>query len=96
MNQYKFLIDGPVYNEAVYTWQNVVGGVLDLSRIIITAICLIALTILAIKYFVESPTVKSEQKHALPDYIIGIVIFLGAANIIPFLVKFVLSILSNI
>ena len=96
MSQYEFLINGPVYNEAVYTWQNVIGGVLDIVRIVVTGICLIALTILAIKYFTESPTVKSEQKTALPYYIIGIVILLGVANILPFLIDIVSSILSNI
>lgn len=96
MEQYKFLINGEVYDEAVTTWQNVVGGALDLSRIIITGFCIIALTILAIKYFSNSPTIKSEQKSALPDYMIGIVILLGAANIIPVLVKFVAAILEQI
>lgn len=96
MNQYQFLINGNVYDEPVYTVQNIIGGIIDVVRIVITAWCLIALTILAIKYFTESPTVKSEQKSALPDYIIGIVIFLGVANILPFIVQFISSILNQL
>lgn len=96
MNQYEFLINGNVYDEPVYTVQNIIGGIIDIVRIVITAWCLIALTILAIKYFTQTPNVKSEQKHSLPDYIIGIVIFLGIANIIPFIAQFVSSILDQL
>ena len=96
MNQYEFLISGNVYGKAVDTTQNIMGGIIDIIRIIVTAVCLIALTILAIKYFSNTPTVKSEQKSALPDYIIGIVIFLGVANFLPFIVEIIGSILAQI
>lgn len=96
MNQYQFLISGPVYNEPVETVRNLIGGTIDIVRIIITALCIIALTILAIKYFSESPSIKSEQKSVLPDYMIGIVMFLGITNILPFIVDIISSILSQI
>lgn len=96
MGAYNFLIGGPVYNKAVVTTQNIVGGIVDVIRIVVTAICLIALTILAIKYFMGTPTIKSEQKSELPDYVIGIVLFLGIANFLPFLVELIGSILNQI
>lgn len=96
MKQYEFLINGNVYDRAVYSTQNIMGGIIDIIRIIITAFCLIALTILAIKYFWGTPTVKSEQKSELPDYMIGIIIFLGAANFLPFIVEIIGSILDQI
>ena len=96
MNYYHLLVNGNVNNDLVSGFQMILGNILDLSRIVVTGFCIISLTILAINYFRTSPTVKGEQKHALPDYVIGIVILLGAANILPFLVKLVSSILSAI
>ena len=96
MSQYNFLINGPVYDRGEYTVQNIMGGVIDIIRIVVTAICLIALTFLAIRYFMGTPTIKSEQKSELPDYIIGILIFLGVANFLPFLVEIIGSILAQI
>ena len=65
MNQFQFLIDGPVHDSAVYTFQNVVGGIIDLIRIVVTGVCLIMLTVLAIKYFSNTPTIKNESKDLI-------------------------------
>ena len=96
VNHYYLLVNGNVDQKWVTAVQVVVGNLLDLSRIIVTALCIIALTFLAIDYFRTSPSVKSEQKHRLPDYVIGIVILLGSANILPFLIELVSSILVTI
>lgn len=96
MNQYNFLINGPVFNEFVDTIRNVLGSGLDIVRIIVTGMAIIALLILSIKYFTETPTGKSEQKNALPDYIIGIVLFVGATYILTFLMEFISTVLSKI
>lgn len=96
MNQFQFLIDGPVHDSAVYTFQNVVGGIIDLIRIVVTGVCLIMLTVLAIKYFSNTPTIKNESKNALPDYIIGIVIFLGIANFLPFIADLIGAVLNQL
>lgn len=96
MNQLEFIINGPVYNTAVSTTQNVVGGALGLVRLAVTGICLIALTILSIKYFMSTPTVKAESKSSLGTYIIGIVIFLGVTYFVPFFIEFIGSIFAQI
>ena len=96
MNQFEFLIDGPVYDNAVNTTQNLIGGAIDLIRIVVSGVCLIMLTVLAIKYFSNTPTVRNESKNALPDYIIGIVIFLGIANFLPFIADIIGAVLDQL
>ena len=97
VNHYQLLTNSNNVDEnLVGAVQKLFGNVLDLSRIIVTAICIIALTFVAISYFRSTPSVKSEKKHVLPDYIIGIVILLGTANILPFLIELVSSIIGTL
>ena len=94
MNQYKFLINGPVYDKPVSYLQNFMGSTIDIVRIIVTGVCLIALAILAIKYFWGTPGVKAEKKTDLLEYMMGIFIFLGITNIIPFIAELLDSVFA--
>lgn len=96
MNQLQFLVNGTVYNTAVEGTRNVVGAVLGVVRLGVTGICLIALTILAIQYFMSTPSLKAESKSQLPTYMIGITIFVGLTYFIPFLIEFLGSIFAQI
>lgn len=96
MNQYNFLINGPVNGGIVNTTRNIMGSGLDLVRILVTGIAIIGLLMLAIRYFTGSPTIKSEQQQVLPDYIMGIFIFAGGSYILTFLVEFIGTVLSKI
>lgn len=96
MDQLQFLVNGAVYDTAVEGTRNVIGAVLGVIRLGVTGICLIALTILAIQYFMSTPSLKAESKSQLPTYMLGIVLFVGLTYFIPFIVEFLGSIFAQI
>ena len=74
-----------------------IGWFLNWLRIIGTAAALIFLTIMAIKYMSsDKPESKKQLKESLPHYILGVIIFIGAVNILYYIEELVTFALSQL
>lgn len=71
------------------------GWVLNWLRIFGTAAALILLTIMAIRYMAsDKPDSKKQLKESLSHYVLGVIIFIGAVNILYYVAELVTYALS--
>ncbi len=83
--------------------RSIIGNVLNVIRIAGTGIALIALTVMAINYFTADGriTKRSSEEMAkikgtqLLNFAIGVGIFIGASNLLYFIVTFVEEVITN-
>ena len=71
--------------------RNVVGAIIVFVRVIGVGVTIIMLTVLAIKYMTSAPSDKAEiKKHAI-IYIIGVLLFFSAIEIVSLIRQFVIK-----
>lgn len=71
------------------------GQILNIVQIGGTAVSVILLIILGIKYMVSSPNEKATIKEKLIPYVIGVVIFFAATNLVAIVIGFAQGISSS-
>lgn len=68
------------------------GQVIGMVQLAGTSISLIALVILGIRYMLSSPNEKASIKEKLTPYLIGVLIFFAASNLVAIISRFALGI----
>lgn len=71
--------------------QNAAGAILYIVKIIAVGIGLIMLAVLAMKYMLASAQDKASIKQSAVVYVVGAVVFFGAAGILNIIQQFVAS-----
>ena len=71
------------------------GQILNIVQIGGTAVSVILLIILGMKYMVSSPNEKATIKEKLIPYVIGVVIFFAATNLVAIVIGFAQGISSS-
>ena len=80
-------------NSAVATSaQNIVGTIINVTRIIGTGVAIIMLTVVAIKYLSAAPGDKADIKKHAVVYVVGAVVLFASTNILGIIAKFAASI----
>lgn len=64
------------------------GKVFTVVQIIGSAVSLIALLVLGMRYMLSSPNEKASIKEKLTPYIIGVIIFFAATNLVAIVARF--------
>lgn len=77
--------------EGVSDLDNKTGKILSIVQIAGTAISLVALLILGMKYMLSSPNDKATIKEKLVPYVIGVIIFFAASNLVTIVIKFAMG-----
>ena len=67
------------------------GKILNIVQIAGTAISLVALLVLGMKYMLSSPNDKATIKEKMVPYVIGVIIFFAASNIVTIDIKFAMA-----
>ena len=67
------------------------GKILSIVQIAGTAISLVALLILGMKYMLSSPNDKATIKEKMVPYVIGVIIFFAASNLVTIVLKFAMG-----
>ncbi|HJJ12075.1 MAG TPA: pilin [Clostridiaceae bacterium] len=67
------------------------GKILNIVQIAGTAISLVALLVLGMKYMLSSPNDKATIKEKMVPYVIGVIIFFAASNIVTIVIKFAMG-----
>lgn len=67
------------------------GKILNIVQIAGTAISLVALLVLGMKYMLSSPNDKATIKEKLVPYVIGVIIFFAASNLVTIVLKFAMG-----
>lgn len=73
-----------------------IGFVLNWIRLIGTGMALIILTYMSLRYINAGPTRRGELKKNLQNYAIGVIVFIGASNIIYYVEQLVELILADL
>ena len=74
--------------ESVSDLRNKSGIALNIVQIVGSGVSIIALIALGIKYMLSSPSEKADVKTKLVPYVIGIIIFFGASNLVTMVIRF--------
>ncbi len=74
--------------EGVSDLRNKSGIALNIVQIVGSGVSIIALIALGIKYMLSSPSEKADVKTKLVPYVIGIIIFFGASNLVTMVIRF--------
>lgn len=77
--------------DGVSDLDNKTGKILSIVQIAGTAISLVALLILGMKYMLSSPDDKATIKEKLVPYVIGVIIFFAASNLLTIVLKFAMG-----
>ena len=77
--------------DGVSDLDNKTGKILSIVQIAGTAISLVALLILGMKYMLSSPNDKATIKEKLVPYVIGVIIFFAASNLVTIVLKFAMG-----
>lgn len=77
--------------DGVSDLDNKTGKILSIVQIAGTAISLVALLILGMKYMLSSPDDKATIKEKLVPYVIGVIIFFAASNLVTIVLKFAMG-----
>lgn len=83
--------DGIYNKEGVSDLDTKTGKILNVVQIAGTAISLVALLILGMKYMLSSPNDKATIKEKLIPYVIGVIIFFAASNLVTIVIKFAMG-----
>lgn len=67
------------------------GKILNIVQIAGTAISLVALLVLGMKYMLSSPNDKATIKEKMVPYVIGVIIFFAASNLVTIVIKFAMG-----
>ncbi len=67
------------------------GKMLNVVQIGGTAVSLVALLILGMRYMLSSPNEKATIKEKLIPYVIGVIIFFAASNLVTIVMKFAMG-----
>lgn len=91
------LNSAPVAYNIIEVERTAIGYVLNWIRLVGTALALIMLTIMAIRYMLANgPGEKAELKKRMVNYFIGAIVLIGATNIIYYAEQLVEYILKDI
>lgn len=71
--------------------RNKAGMAIQIVQIIGTSVALVALIALGIKYMISSPDEKATIKQAAVPYVIGVIIFFAAANLVAIVISFAMD-----
>ena len=77
--------------DGVSDLDNKTGKILSIVQIAGTAISLVALIILGMKYMLSSPDDKATIKEKIVPYVIGVIIFFAASNLVTIVLKFAMG-----
>lgn len=77
--------------DGVSDLDNKTGKILSIVQIAGTAISLVALLILGMKYMLSSPDDKATIKEKSVPYVIGVIIFFAASNLVTIVLKFAMG-----
>lgn len=77
--------------DGVSDLDNKTGKILSIVQIAGTAISLVAMIILGMKYMLSSPDDKATIKEKLVPYVIGVIIFFAASNLVTIVLKFAMG-----
>ncbi len=64
------------------------GKILNIVQIGGTAASLVALLVLGMKYMLSSPNEKATIKEKMVPYVIGVIIFFAATNLVTIVIRF--------
>ena len=85
------------YDDIITYERTGLGIALNWLRILGTGLALIMITWMSIRYFMaHGPQAKMELKKSFTNYVIGAVVFIGASNLIYYIMVFVNSIANDI
>ncbi len=77
--------------DGVSDLDNKTGKILNIVQIGGTAVSLVALLILGMRYMLSSPNEKATIKEKLIPYVIGVIIFFAASNLVTIVMKFAMG-----
>lgn len=81
-----FLDNSPIFGDPIKIERTFIGWILNWVRVLGTALSLIVLTYMALRYILADadggPHGKAELKKQFVNYTIGVVVFIAAANLI--------------
>jgi len=70
---------------------NKTGKILSIVQVAGAAISVVALVILGMRYMLSSPNEKATIKEKLIPYVIGVIIFFAASNLVTIVMKFAMG-----
>ena len=70
------------------SFQNVVGAIIAVTRVIATGVAIIMLVVLAMKYMMAAPGDKADIKKHAVVYVVGAVILFATSGILGIIAKF--------
>lgn len=88
VNQFDGHSDEKLDNSA----RNIVGAILNVTRIIAVGIAIIMLVVLSMKYMMAAPGDRADIKKHAVVYIVGAIVLFGASGILGIIQKFGASI----
>lgn len=68
--------------------RNIIGAILNVTRIIATGVAIIMLTVLAMKYMMSAPNDRADIKKHAVVYIVGAVILFAGTGILTIIKQF--------
>ena len=71
------------------------GKIVGVVQVVGTAVAVITLIIIGVKYMVSSPNDKAEMKSKMIPFVIGAVILFGASNLLSLVVNFVKEVVTR-
>ena len=75
--------------------QDIVGAILNVTRIIGTGIALIMLVVVAMKYMMAAPGERADIKKHAVVYVVGAIVLFGASQLLGIIQKFAQNIKVN-
>lgn len=91
-----FFNGAPVNGDPITVERTIIGWILNWVRIVGTALSIIMLTYMALRFFTSEPERRAEVKKNLRGYVIGVVVFMVATNLIYYLEQIVEAIFLGI
>lgn len=70
------------------SFQNILGALIAVTRVIATGVAIIMLVVLAMKYMVSAPGDKADIKKHAVVYVVGAIILFAVSGILGIIAKF--------
>ena len=87
---------GSIYDDPIDQNLATAGGkIVGVVQVVGTAVAVITLIIIGVKYMVSSPNDKAEMKSKMIPFVIGAVILFGASNLLSLVVNFVKEVVTR-
>ena len=76
-------------------FSDAIGAILNVMRIIGTAVAIIIIIVVGMKYMIAAPTERADLKKSSIQYVVGAVILFGSTNILAALISTIGALVGN-